>query len=770
MLHISPLTDTEISMLVGDIPTPLSKRIQRYAVGNPFFAEELARVFNTEGTTSSEAPSSLKQTGALPRTITAILDLRMGRISSACQHLLSRAAVLGGSFEYHTISLMEAASPGAEEDAILDLLEEALQAGMLTEESSGTRITYHFWHPLLVNHLYDSLSVGRRASLHRHAAEVLRQIYQGREEEGAAAIAYHLVHGGVDSPQIVHYAELAGDRAYALSAYPEAVQHYRLAVEHVGTLPAEASLDEHLHLADLLEQLGECTRVQGNYPEARRYFEQALEVHTQYRLAASHFDPRYEAQIEALLWCEIGRTWYDEGDNVHAQRCYGRGEQVLREAQVAEGPTWANLHLRQSYILWQEGSFEEARQTAHHALSLFENVLRQRNRVTTHAFHSTATRRTLAGDPVDLGRTHRILAAIAATVGQSTIALDHLNTALAIFEQHDRQLEIAIVCVNIGDVYLRKGEHILAQAALRRSLSIAERIGETSMMSVAFGNLGILSARLGDLPEAEAYLKQALALAEQVNDPVYISLLYTYLSPVMQDQGKMNEAKLTLHKALAISRAMNFTPCIGVALVVLGHLHIAQAIASQENTSSSLEMAKRRNISSYTHFLKRARTSLQRALIQKGLEAESKTDGQLALAQVSLLQGEVETAQQQAFQAMEESIRYEQDWLLTCAQRLIGDILSAKGQLEQAEQQYQQALQQFRADGMRLEYARTLHKYGIWLLERSTPEETNYQEGLSNLREAREHFIVCEAALDLQAAERLLVAYDETSTQKKLPV
>jgi tetratricopeptide (TPR) repeat protein len=336
-----------------------------------------------------------------------------------------------------------------------------------------------------------------------------------------------------------------------------------------------------------------------------------------------------------------------------------------------------------------------------------------------------------------------------------------LNTALAIFEQYDRQQEIAIVCGNIGDVYLRKGEHILAQAALRRSLSIAERIGDASILSVTFGNLGILAARLGDLPEAEACCKRGLALAEQISDPVYMSLFHAYLTSVMQDQGKMNEAKLSLRQALTIGRAMNFTICIGVALVELGQLRIAQALVVQENDSGSPGTIKRPANSSYTHLLRRARISLQRALTLEGLEAETRTEGLLALAKVALLLGEIDEAQQQATQAMNEAQRYEQTWLLACAQRIMGDILSAKVQLEQAEQQYEQALKAFRACGMRLEYARTLQKYGMALLQRSTLEKTNYQEGLSYLHEARQHFIECQAVFDLQVAERILAAYGE---------
>ena len=758
-LHLSALTNEQIRTLLADVPESLVGRIQLQAAGNPFFAEELARVASSEGTVSSNevVPTVKGRRPALPEAIASALDVRLDRLSQPCRQLLSNAAALGNSFSLSTIRLMQISqNPFADEDTILDLLEEALQAGMLTEEGSGTRITYRFWHPLLVSHLYERLSAGRRASLHRRAAEMLRQAYQGREQEGAAAIVYHLVNGGAESPQIAYYAEIAGDRAYALSAYPEAVQHYRLAVEHIESLPANASTDEHLHFANLLERLGECTRVQGNAQEARRYFEQALEVRSQHRLSTSQTNPQYEAQIDALLWIEIGKTWFDTGDYEHAQQCYSRGEEVLREAEVTIGPVWASLYLEQSYILWRKGNFEEARQTAQHALNLFGDVLQQQNHTATNAFHSTATRRTLDGDPVDLGRTNTLLATIAATIGESTIALDHLNTALTIFEQYERQREIAMVCGNIGDVYLRKAEHTLAQAAVRRSLSIAEQIGEAGIMAVDFGNLGILSARFGDLAEAEVYYKRALTLAEQVNDPIYTSLLYSYLATIMQDQGKINAAKTSLCQALRISRAMNITPCIGVALVTLGHLHIAQALADQESNSGSLEVVKQQGSVSYRHLLQRARTALQRALALEGLEAETRTEGQLAQAQASFLLGEIETARQQAMQGMEEACRLEQTGLLACARRLMGEILSAQGQREEARTYFEQALETLQKCGMRLEWARTLRSYGAAMLGEHGKDDGNYRQGLKYLGQAREVFRECNAVLDLQGVERVI--------------
>ena len=151
-------------------------------------------------------------------------------------------------------------------------------------------------------------------------------------------IVNHLVAGGAEPLQVVHYAALAGDRSYNLSAYPEAEGFYRIAVaqldEHIGPSLSNATQDERSQLAYFLERLGECTRVQGNYEEARHLYERVLAVRSHQRAYTTPTENQYEAQIDALLWREIALTWYDVGDSLHAQECCERGEQVLREAGV----------------------------------------------------------------------------------------------------------------------------------------------------------------------------------------------------------------------------------------------------------------------------------------------------------------------------------------------------------------------------------------------------------------------------------------------------
>ncbi|HET9918235.1 MAG TPA: DUF6788 family protein, partial [Ktedonobacteraceae bacterium] len=233
-LMVQPLTSTQIGSLVAHLPQEIVRTIQTQAGGNPFFAEELARYstpdlapigaeFNGGDLASDEReqdrdtiqeyiPASTHE--ALPETIASVLERRLSGLSSQCQNLLGKAAVLGGSFELHHLLAM---TSEYDEDALLDLLEEALHAGLLAEEGNGARIVYHFWHPLIVNHLYKRLSAARRAQLHRRAAAMLEEhaIQQKRAGERAATIMYHLSRGGDDPTRIAHYAELAGNQAYA---------------------------------------------------------------------------------------------------------------------------------------------------------------------------------------------------------------------------------------------------------------------------------------------------------------------------------------------------------------------------------------------------------------------------------------------------------------------------------------------------------------------------------------------------------------------------
>lgn len=761
-LPLQPLSKEQIARLVAHLPQPVVQHIQNQAAGNPFFAEELARGLTNIADfsasvsalpdASSEAqatPGVTDITQTLPDTIAAVLELRMGRLSIPCQRLLGNAAVLGGSFEFTTIARMEAGGVNAtDEDIILDLIEEALQAGVITEEGTGTRVSYHFWHPLLASHLYDKPSAARRANLHRRAANVLQQIYRNREEEGAATITHHLVEGGSDSQNIIHYAELAGNHAYTLSAYSEAERYYRIAAIHLEEPDTEPGMLENEHeqpqLAYLLERLGECTKLQGKDEEARNFYERVLKERERKKEFATQAEYQYEAQIQALLWCEIGWTWYGTGNLTLAQQCCNRGETILHEAKIASGTAWASIRFQQSYIFWQEGKDEDAQQLAQEALKLFKGELEKQDHRHIASSHLTVTKRTLEGHPVNLGRTYTLLGTLAIYSGQPAIALTHFNAALTLFEQYDCQREIANVCCNIGDIHLRKTEHELAQSFFRRALHLAEQVGDIPLISVTYGNLGEVAARFGALLDAEKLLKQGTALAEQINEHIYMNVLYVDLAIVSQDQNKLTDAAIYIGKALNAGRRINNTSCIALALVALGNFRITQATGQNKSAAQARRL------------LLRAKRTLEMALQIEGLDVETKLKGELALAQALFLTGELESALQLAMRTFDNAVRYELSWGRVCTQRLLGRILAAQGQQDQADKYFAEAIQAFSKYAMRLEYARTLHTYGLVLLSRQENKKQNYTQGIGYLQEAHKIFSDCHAASDLQLVESVL--------------
>jgi tetratricopeptide (TPR) repeat protein len=742
---LSALSESQVGQLVAHLPPLLATDIQRRAAGNPFFAEELARFPRPAHVLAeTELPSaSLTQEGLLPASIVGIFEQRIAQLSQGTQKMLGYAAILGNAFSFDVLRLMQDGGTSAgQEEALLDQLDEVLEANLLLEERSGMQVRYHFWHPLLVNYLSIRLSAMRRVRLHGRAARALRELMKDQRET-ASAIVYHLVNSAAEPGLLVHYAQLAGEHAHTLSAYPEAEKQYRLALAQLGEVAPGASPEECRVFAHLFECLGECSMVEGKFEEARSFYERALALRDALLAPMGEEEQRYEAQIKALFYCEIGKTWHYLGKSSEAQQAYVHGERTLLEAGVVGGPAWAKIHFEEGYHYWRYGNFDQALRTAYEALQLFEHFLDQANH-RAHPPFLTKVQSTLQGNPADLGRVYTLLAAIEATKGQVAQSLEHLHAALAIYRQHEHQQEIAFVCTNLADLYLRRSEYAQAQAMLQHAYAIAEKMGDLPNISIISINSGVLAARQGRVVDAEAWYRRALALAAQMKDLFCISLFHGYVAMALVDQGKLEQAKHLLVLALQISRAQRLAQCSAFALVVLAHLRIARARASRAEPEAS------------HNWLGRARLSLQRALVYGKEEAETRIEGGLALAEVLLLSGSLDGAERQVRAVLSDVHTQGIVWLRLRALHLLGTLVTARGNRLEGNGLFQQAIEELQRQGMHLEYARALRNYGFVLLEDTSGGAVDRQQGRSYLARAWEIFLECDAGLDAEGVKAFL--------------
>ncbi len=196
--------------------------------GNPFFVEELFRhlhetgkLFDDEGRFKSLA--SIPDT-EVPRSVRLLISRRLQGVSKACQGVLTNSACLGGNFDFNLISRLT----DLDDDALLSALDEAVEANILRDISSGREARYNFTHEQIRQTLLAEISTPRRQRLHYNIANTMEQFYGEDVEKYCSEIAHHFYQAGAlaDGSRTARYLLLAGERARAASAFDEAIKMF----------------------------------------------------------------------------------------------------------------------------------------------------------------------------------------------------------------------------------------------------------------------------------------------------------------------------------------------------------------------------------------------------------------------------------------------------------------------------------------------------------------------------------------------------------------
>jgi ABC-type oligopeptide transport system substrate-binding subunit len=239
-----------LAVLFAEEITPeFLEGIYRETEGNPFFIEEVCKALVESGRLHYEGGRwhrpSVDELG-IPQSVRVAIQSRVRVLPEAAQETLRLAAMLGRSFELDTL----AAASDLDEEVLLDALEYA-QRAQLVEELRGVpaaresgvaslglvseamretpharaRRAFAFVHGLIPSTLVESLPPTQRRRLHGQVAASIESLYPA----GFEALAYHYDRAG-NAEKATHYLLKAGDRARALYACQEAIDHYQRAL------------------------------------------------------------------------------------------------------------------------------------------------------------------------------------------------------------------------------------------------------------------------------------------------------------------------------------------------------------------------------------------------------------------------------------------------------------------------------------------------------------------------------------------------------------
>ena len=557
----------------------LKARILRHTGQIPLFIEEVARQLLNRRAAGEERISwdSLE----IPPTVQGVIASRIDRLPKEDKALLQLASVLGPRVSPHLLAAMTEL-PVAQLQSrlwsleILDFLEEA---------RSGPSVEYVFAHDLIREVAYESILRSQREVLHRRTLTALEATSIGREEDVAEALCHHAIKAQ-DWVKADRYGHLAARKAFARSAFRDATEYFKIAMDAVDKQPEstpreqraiDLRIEARLSFVSLgsieewfgLGQDGEArSRKIGD--EGRRLASIAIRA-----AALNFYGTPYEAiavaeeavalanQMNSARWLAfveygLGQSYFLAGRYRDAERHIAKATAMLTRApdNVPPGTTGSSLlvlcYMMDAVVHAWLGEFDEAESCSEKSAVLAET----------------------SGRPYDM---------IAADYGRGIVLLmrgdleeaeSALDQALRCSRESEARLFGPLILTALGNIYSQQGRPKRATEILLQAKHEADSIGhETSKVAVP-AYLGAAYAQLGDVQHGLALLRACQASARQKGYAGIEALATSAEANILASQGghMREEAMACLERTIAFTANLEAVPLLGAAKETLARL------------------------------------------------------------------------------------------------------------------------------------------------------------------------------------------------------
>jgi CHAT domain-containing protein/Tol biopolymer transport system component len=203
-----------------------------------------------------------------------------------------------------------------------------------------------------------------------------------------------------------------------------------------------------------------------------------------------------------------------------------------------------------------------------------------------------------AEDPEELAEAHYFLGLLYSLAEKFPEAVEHLKTALSIFEEYEILDRLAQSYSQLGIIEENAAEYASALKAFTASQKINEEIGEDLNRAWEFRRIGkIYSLRLNRFNEAKEYFSKAYDLFVELEQAELQVELLLDMGLVAEKEGGFGESLNYFSQAQDLAEENNFRPGLSKALLYQANSHWFQGDYQQAFRAQrqSLEIAKSLN-------------------------------------------------------------------------------------------------------------------------------------------------------------------------------
>jgi tetratricopeptide (TPR) repeat protein len=556
----------------------------------------------------------------IPDSIHGIVLTRVDRLPEPHKLTLKAASVIGRIFEFDLLARSHPVRPDPE--ALLEQMKSLRARNFTWLETAQPRLTYMFIHNIIQEVVYQTLLEEQQRELHQAVGEALESL----QPEAVERLAFHFRHSGVRDKTLL-YLDKAARKTQREYANETALNYYSRALaleerwewrkgqaevlhilgrrdEEQAALQALGAISEapvfdvaylwgqyHEETGDYtqaqvaveralaacrewadtvnevrcLERLGAVTHRQGQYDEAKAWYNQAL---------ASLQDKETYSDEETRAFTQVlnglGTIHRQQGQFDEAGACYEQALTLNRMSgdRMGEARTLNNMGATAYY----QRRFTEALVHHQQALEIRQNI----------------------GDRAGEGTSLFNLALATRDTGDYNQAEQYFLAALAIHQTTGNRWEEVNVWNSMGIMHHELGNLPTARSYLEQGLKIARDIGDEAGLVYILSNLGPVMRDQGDLVAAEQLLTDGLALSQKENNEYAMSFFLSYLSTVSLQAGNFEQATERARRALTVRRELNMRlnttddlATLAAAYLIGGD--VAQALACAQEALTILE-------------------------------------------------------------------------------------------------------------------------------------------------------------------------------------